>query len=292
MIDSDAVIGLNYPENGENPFLGYEVDHDNLLLVDGKIPLIHWPNTPNFGDDLSPWLFQKITGLQTLQNDGKIASYISVGSIINLARDKTIAWGTGSFGPEPPRQINRKTKYLAVRGPLTRARVLDRGKECPRVYGDPALLTPYFYQPNKPKTHEIGLVLRWSDRDWLKQSVGKGVKLIDLGTSDVEGVLDDILSCKKIITSSLHGLIIADAYGIPNAWLHSDTPKGGEFKFYDYFLSVNKVRHTTEVDLSKLDLDVATLDATFSFDDRAIDFDPKALVHACPLIKPKASNTP
>ncbi|UOA28321.1 polysaccharide pyruvyl transferase family protein [Pseudosulfitobacter sp. DSM 107133] len=270
---------------GASPFDGYQVDHENLLMVDGKVPLIHWPQTPNFGDALSPWLFRQITGLETLQNNGEIPSYIAIGSILNRVRDETVVWGTGSFGPEPPRQINRHATYHAVRGPLTRARVLDKGGACPRVYGDPALLTPLFHRPKVPKTHEIGLVLRWSDTDWLRRSVGDGVRLIDLGTDDVETVLDAMLGCQRIITSSLHGLVIADAYGIPNAWLYSDSPKGREFKFYDYFLSVNKVRHSTAVDITTLPLDVETLDATFDFDARAIDFDYAALVAACPLLR-------
>ncbi|WP_162497339.1 polysaccharide pyruvyl transferase family protein [Roseovarius dicentrarchi] len=271
----------------ENPFSDYEVDTETLLLENGKIPLIHWPRTANFGDDLSPWLLRKITGLDTFQNTGERASYIAIGSIISLVRDKSIVWGTGSFGPEPPRHINKKAEYRAVRGPLTRARILDRGARCPRIYGDPALLTPFFFRPELEKKYEIGLVLRWSDRKWLSQSVADGVKLIDLGTSDVEGVLTDILSCKRIITSSLHGLVIADAYGIPNSWLYSDSPKGGEFKFYDYFLSVDKVRHSTAIDLREIDLTVENLDEVFSYDDRPIDFDARALVNACPLLKPK-----
>jgi len=272
----------------ENLLEDYEVNREGLILEDGRIPLIHWPMTPNFGDDLSPWLIEKMTGYKTVQNEGQGPTYISIGSIINRVRDQTVVWGTGSFGPEPPRQINKKAKYCAVRGPLTRARVLDRGAHCPRVYGDPALLTPYFYHPEIEKKHEIGLVMRWSDKSWLDQPVGDGVEMIDLGTSDVEKVLDKMLSCKRIITSSLHGLVIADAYGIPNAWLYSDSPKGREFKFYDYFLSVDKVRHSTTVDLAKMSLTVESLDETFSYDDRPIDFDARALLDACPMLRPKA----
>lgn len=270
-----------------NPFDDYRVNHEEIILEDGRIPLIHWPVVPNFGDELSPWLIKKITGYETLQNEGQGPTYIAIGSIINRVRDKTVVWGTGSFGPEPPRQINVKARYCAVRGPLTRARILDRGGQCPRIYGDPALLVPFFYQPQTVKKHEVGLVMRWSDKSWLEKSVGDGVEMIDLGTSNVEHVLDKILSCKRIITSSLHGLIIADAYGIPNAWLYSDSPKGREFKFYDYFLSVNKVRHSETTDIDTIDLTVEHLDKTFSYDKRPIDFDARTLIHACPFLTPK-----
>jgi pyruvyltransferase len=149
------------------------------------------------------------------------------------------------------------------------------------------LLTPLVYSPAIEKKYEIGLVLRWSDTEWLGKSVGPGVKLIDLGTSDVEGVLDQMLSCKYIITSSLHGLIIADAYGIPNAWLSSKSPAGFEFKFYDYFLSVDKVRHATEFDIAVNDITVEVLEENFTFDGRKINFDSYALLDACPFLKRK-----
>lgn len=272
----------------KNPFDKYVFDKDNTLMIDGKIPLVYWPYTENFGDEISPWLFRKISGLDIHQNDGSIPSYVGVGSVIDRVRDQSIVWGSGSFGPEAPRHINKNATYCAVRGPLTRSRILDRRGTCPRIYGDPALLVPYFKKRQTKKTHEIGLVLRWSDKDWLKQEVGDGVKLIDLGTDEVDRVVDEMTSCKRIITSSLHGLIIADAYGIPNAWLFSSSPKGFEFKFYDYFLSVNKVRHSTAADLTNMTLDVENLDNTFEYDARKIDYDPEPLVAACPLLKPKS----
>ena len=273
-------------DTSQNPLKNYRVDFENLLLLDNKIPLIHWPVAPNFGDALSPWLIEKLTGIATMQNAGEVASYVSIGSIINRVRDNSVVWGTGSFGPEPPRQINPRAEYAAVRGPLTRSLILDRGGKCPRIYGDPALLTPLLYQPPAKKTHEIGVVVRWSDRKWKSGIVGEGVRLIDLGTDDVEPTLDMMLSCEKIITSSLHGLIIADAYGIPNAWLFSSSPKGREYKFYDYFLSVDKVRHSQCVDLSEIELTIESLVKRFSFDGRPINFDPTVLLDACPMLRP------
>jgi pyruvyltransferase len=87
----------------------------------------------------------------------------------------------------------------------------------------------------------------------------------------------------------LHGLIIADAYGIPNAWLSSDTPKGGEFKFFDYFLSVDKVRYGHSYDVSEHGLEVSTLKKHFDFDSREIKFEPENLLKACPFLKEKAA---
>jgi hypothetical protein len=65
--------------------------------------------------------------------------------------------------------------------------------------------------------------------------------LIDFTDRDVKKCLHDLSACDLIVSSSLHGLIIADAYGIPNAWLNAkNVHRGNSWKFYDYFASVGR----------------------------------------------------
>lgn len=289
-IKSSAVIS-----DPETVLKQFTLDHERLIVEDDAIPLTYWVNTPNFGDLLSPWLFTKLTGKKTklvfsdVKGSKKILdkpAYIAIGSILSRVQDKSIVWGSGAFGTEQRRQISAEAQYHAVRGPLTRCLVNNIGATCPEVYGDPALLIPLVYNPDVAKEYEIGVVLRWSEKKWLTEAeAGPGVKIIDLGTDDVEAVLNAMKRCKRILTSSLHGLIIADAYGIPNAWLSSRTPKGGEFKFYDYFLSVDKVRHSKRYDVVKRGLSQESLLAHFDFDGRPIKFDYEKLLDACPFLK-------
>lgn len=286
----------------------YRVKQDALIKDQaGRVPLIYWPVTPNFGDLLSPWLFEKLTDCSIAHVPAKVVpsngvvrflkeisargperhpNYVGIGSIMSRVRDRSVVWGTGAFGTEQKGQLNKRAQYHAVRGPLSRQLLLNRGLEIPEVYGDPALLAPLFAEAPKEKTHEIGLVLRWSEFEWIKAEAGTGVTLIDLGSSDVDGTLAKILSCKRVITSSLHGLIIADAFGIPNAFLGSKTPKGGIFKYLDYFASVSKFRKPTTFDVASERLDIANLEAKFEFDDRPIDFNSDDLLRACPFLEP------
>src|SRR5690606_31185258 len=209
--------------------------------------------------------------------------YVVIGSILSHVTDGCVAWGVGSFGTETRAQISTKATYLAVRGPLTRNKLDNLKVCCPRVYGDPALLVPDFYKPDIEPTHEVGVVLRWSEADRNNRFDVPGVKKIFLGSDDIEGTLDDMLSCKRIVSSSLHGLILADAYGIPNAWLDSPTPKGKEFKYWDYLISVNKIRPAKAYKLVQPGLTAEKLISDLHFDDRPIQIDLDLLRKACPF---------
>lgn len=283
-----TVLSRRFPERfgaGRYRSIVEEYRVADLHLHDGAVPLVWWPVAPNFGDLLSPWLIEKMTGRPVTKPVDGEPSYVSIGSIIKRVRPGSLVWGTGSFGQESREEFQKNAKYLAVRGPLTRARLLSHGIKCPEVYGDPALLAPLYYNPKVAKTHEIGVIVRWSERSWRDVEVGPGVKLIDFGTDEIEKTIDDILSCKQIVTSSLHGLIIADAYNVPSAWLASDTPKGRDFKYHDYNLSVNKHRTPRKFDLLKHPLTVERLRNAFDFDGRTIEFDYRRLLDACPFLE-------
>src|SRR5690606_11662104 len=148
--------------------------HD-LVERDGQVPLVWWPNQPNFGDLLSPWLFEKMTGKPVVRARRDEVAYVSIGSVLKRVTPGALVWGTGSFGNEQDPQIELDATYFAVRGPLTRARLLDLGAKVKPVYGDPALLAPLYHWPDVPKTHEIGVVVRLSGHKWKTSNVGPGV---------------------------------------------------------------------------------------------------------------------
>jgi len=214
--------------------------------------LAWWSHTPqaqrNFGDALNPVLIEWITGRkpisakQTLNIAGRPV-YCVIGSILdNIAVPHLVVWGAG-FKYENSQVKVSPASIEAVRGPLTRENFIRSGLDCPEVYGDPALLCPQFYQPEVTRDYRLGIVPHYVDKadpvlDQLRDH--PEVKIIDV-EGGVYRVIDEINRCENVVSSSLHGLIVADAYGIPSAWITiSDKVLGGGFKFNDYLASVGR----------------------------------------------------
>ena len=97
-----------------------------------------------------------------------------------------------------------------------------------------------------------------------------------------------MLSCRRIVTGSLHGLIMADAYGIPSAFVMTYTARGGEYKFFDYFSTVNKFRNPHHL-RHLAPRDRSTAAGLLHFDGRPIEFDYRKLLDACPFLERKGA---
>ena len=209
---------------------------------------IHWyDGEKNFGDILNPILIESITGKKVLNISSNCYNkehLFVIGSILEEVTNNSLVWGSG-FIKETSILKEKPKKVYAVRGPKTREKLIKLGIDCPEIYGDPALLMPLIYKPvNATKKYKIGIIPHIVDRDniWLKQFENNSdINIINLQNSKPLEVIDQILTCEKIISSSLHGIIISDAYKIPSLWIKfSDKITGGNFKFLDYFLSVQR----------------------------------------------------
>lgn len=189
----------------------------------------------NAGDYIGPYLYKKITGKEAVWSDNfKAKHFMICGSILQEARDKTIVLGAG-FGA-PDQKIKTKPKLLIVRGHLTEKILLNSDYTKRWELGDPGLFLPFVYNPDVKKRHEIGIVPHYADFDLVDSNKNH---VIDI-CQPVESVIRAILACRRILSSSLHGLVIAHAYGIPALWVEfSDNVVGGGFKFLDYFSTVN-----------------------------------------------------
>ena len=190
-----------------------------------------WARSPrpgNLGDVLTPVVLAGF-GIEAQWATPDVAQLFAIGSIVRLARPHHTVWGSGAM--QASDRPNPKARYLAVRGPLTRDRVVVVGGSCPEVYGDPALLLPLFHSTPVKKVHDVGLVPHYCD---LPHYQDTGLPVISPLSADPLGVVDRIRQCRAILSSSLHGIVVAHAYGIPAAWLWTGRINGDGTKFRDH----------------------------------------------------------
>ncbi len=240
----------------------------------------------NFGDAINPYLIEKISKKQvvwTVPKKSLIENYLCIGSIIHKASKNSIIWGSGFIGENTLR--NRPKKVCAVRGPKSRNEFLKKGIDCPEVYGDPALLLPMFYKPKTKKKYLLGIIPHYVDKgsEWLATLKNiESIKIIDVEQKDYLHFIDDICECETVASSSLHGLIVADAYNIPSIWIQfSDKIIGNNFKFYDYFESVGRINETP----INITADTKIEEILKSKKSYKIKIDLNLLLEACPFSK-------
>lgn len=168
----------------------------------------------------------------------------SVGSNIFSAFQRTTIWGSGVH--EEPEGVLRLLYYhplrrldvRAVRGPLSRKVLLQYGHKCPEIYGDPAILMPFIYKPKLEKTNDILVIPQYlTEREFREKH--PELMMVTMNTKDYKMVIDAIVSSKKVITSSLHAIILADAYGVPSV-LYRGLRKKVDFKYHDYYASTGR----------------------------------------------------
>ncbi|MBS4041261.1 MAG: polysaccharide pyruvyl transferase family protein [Flavobacteriales bacterium] len=220
-----------------------------------KFVFLFWwskSNKDNFGDILTPYIAKKISNSQIIKVSHPmhfiyrrwIKHYVCVGSIINTASTNSIVWGSGIIHNN---QNIRRAKFLAVRGPRTHQRIKELGYQINNVYGDPALILPLIFKPTVNQFKKIGIVPHIVDFN-IVNNVDLSLDnytIVNLLTNNIEQTVKAICINEKVISSSLHGLIVAHAYGIPALWVKfSDNLAGDDTKFYDYLESVQIFNYT------------------------------------------------
>ncbi|WP_413732416.1 polysaccharide pyruvyl transferase family protein [Sodalis sp. RH20] len=193
----------------------------------------------NAGDHLAKIIVQQMLILKDKEMIDKVSAknkLLSIGSVMHFAQDNDCIWGTGINGKIPAKNIKFSTLDVrSVRGPLTRNFLMSRGIPVPEVYGDPGLLLPLFFNRellvDETKRKDL-LIIPHMNEDFSRYSAYK-----DNLCSPRQGAISfttEIVNSGFVISSSLHGIIIAEAYGIPAIFLNSNS---GEsiFKYNDYY---------------------------------------------------------
>jgi len=215
------------------------------------ISCCYYSGGKNFGDSINN-LFINFLADKTFiyKNNHTSTHYMMTGSVLHHANTTSIIFGTGfisagsSIGKGVPAQI------IAVRGPLTRNKLIKMNITCPEVYGDPLILFPLLYNPRTHVTpRRIGIIPHFIDTNTdtlnlLAKNLsenGYTIKIIDILVGiNYKPFIDEIVECETIISSSLHGIIMGIVYRKPTILVQfSNKVIGNLFKFNDFFGSLN-----------------------------------------------------
>lgn len=241
-------------------------------------------NGSNFGDMITPYIYQKITGnkpIKLIPKDGVVV--FGAGSIMGSVTPNAIVWGTGIMFKDS--KFCKPLKILSVRGPLTRKRCLELGHACPEIYGDIGLILPKFYNPVISKKYKIGMISHYVDYDMCKSIFGANsdISIIDI-TEPVEKVIDRILECELTMSSSLHGIITSHAYSINCCWMRmSNKIAGGNTKFWDYYQSVGINNNMEPLMVTKLISSVEIISKIKDFPNPLFPIKTDHILELCPF---------
>jgi pyruvyltransferase len=198
----------------------------------------------NIGDAITKPIIDYILNINSVVvKKEETNKLIGIGSVLTWAvRENDIIWGSGLI---EDKILNLpRHKVIALRGKLTAKNI---NSDC-EVFGDPGLLLPLLYNPEIEIKHEIGIVEHFIDKGLY---VGDGLRINIL--QNWKTFVDQIKSCKKIISSSLHGIVISEAYGIESEWVKlSDKVIGNGFKFYDYLSGTNRNSFKEKFDVEQI----------------------------------------
>ena len=198
-----------------------------------------WTGKPNFGDALNPLLLDWFADVRPRRVPAADADVIVCGSVLeHLPAGFTgIVAGAGKMYEQTDLGSRlAAATVLALRGPLS-----AKGVPGDYALGDPGLLAAELVVDADDKVYNLGIVPHWSDTTLEHRHEFKGFSPhIIRPDGDPLEVVREIGRCRKVVSSSLHGLIVADAFGIPRRTEVATRmeKEGGMFKFRDHCAAV------------------------------------------------------
>lgn len=216
----------------------------NRPLQLNRVNVYYWRPaiSDNVGDLISLVVVRSVAeslGLDFERATPETRKLFAVGSILEMAVQGATVWGSGLRHPIlAPHGVTLDVR--AVRGPLTREALIKIGHACPDVFGDPGILLPRFYQPRPEKRRSFLVVPHFlREKEILANYPQNAVSTL---TSDWRGFIDAIAAADLVISGSLHGIVLAEAYGVPAILLASAMDQE-RFKYDDYYLGTGRARY-------------------------------------------------
>lgn len=210
--------------------------------------LLGWDTSWNLGDSLGEVIVKFMLDKAGIDMDAEVSKtkhFNCVGTNIHGSYQNATIWGSGILPTKTyafwQKVCGRKLDVRAVRGPLTRKVLLEQGQKCPEIYGDPAILMPLIYMPPNggEKVRNKIIIPQFASENSFKEKHPEEY-LLSMKTNDYQSVIDEIVSSEIVYTSSLHGIILAEAYGVPAVFFHG-LEDYWDFKYYDYYQSTGRM---------------------------------------------------
>lgn len=265
--------------------------NDTLSVVKGTKIILEWPVTGevayNWGDKLNPVIAKMVSGKnpaprQVVLNPKLGPVYYMIGSVLGFIKDpRAVVYGTGFIRYDQKPLINTM-RLASVRGPLSEEKCFKYGIKPSGIYGDMALVLPEYFKPDVVKVKgRVGVISHFREKsdDYWKRFHESDFLDINI-SDDICSLVKKIVSCEYVVSSSLHGLIIADAYKVPSVWVRpSQKPSGDFFKFHDYLLSVGRKKQNP-VEISQK-ANLAEIESYVELG--ALPFSTDELISICPF---------
>lgn len=216
-----------------------------------SIGIYYWNLHDNFGDLINPWLWPKAFPHIPFYTCPKVENgvvnvpeetlLIGIGTLLNdkfPVAKRSIVMGAG-VGYGTLGGLPSNTDFYCVRGPLSAQKLGISGKY---AIIDPGVLVKKYYDPKVNKRHSFSFMPQISsiiacDDEWGEICAEIGFGYID-PRLPVEEVIDKIISTETVLTESMHGAIVSEAYRIP--WIPIVSRKEIlSFKWNDWCMSLD-----------------------------------------------------
>jgi len=200
-----------------------------------------WREVSNFGDALAPFLLERFSGIGVEWDTISHAQVVSIGSLLEHIPPLWDGYvlGSGKLFEFSRLHLHTKTaKILCIRGPLS-----ARGIPGSFALGDPGILAAELVGP-QDKRWDLGILPHWQDKELVERFtalIPKPFTVLPINPAgDPLAILRQIGSCRRLVTSSLHGMVAADSFGMPRRVEICPAMErdGGDFKFRDYSMSI------------------------------------------------------
>jgi Polysaccharide pyruvyl transferase len=218
-------------------------------LDEDPIKLVWWPRPfpGNLGDWLSPLILNANADRSIVYQSPTAPTHdshiISVGSIGRFIKSSSIVVGTGISSTDI--ELDRKARYISVRGPIMAELVKRCGGPSIESFGDPGALISRIIPLERGVTNgRIALVRHFSHAN-LPVALADNMDELSVLLShpnEIQSFVAELNQYDAVVTSAMHVMIICHSYGIPCSLItfegFQSSIYGTGIKYKDYSLGV------------------------------------------------------